>query len=192
MSLFENKEWVAQQQIDKVCDLALYITGYSQQIVQCAQLVPLAQIINVSTTDHTAETKATFAELGIDYKWRPFNDDYGTKARVRMLEVALEVHKDMRYPCLVHCAAGISRSVSIVIFHLMSKWGVTADEALRQIRKSRAIADPNDSFMDALKQRPRELWEEYLTPQAPPIKPILHIAAPPEAMIDYTGSSSLI
>jgi predicted protein tyrosine phosphatase len=47
---------------------------------------------------------------------------------------------------LVHCMAGISRSVSIVTYYLMKKYHVCYDQAINIIKHKRTIANPNDSF----------------------------------------------
>lgn len=56
-----------------------------------------------------------------------------------------------RMRVLVHCQAGISRSVSMVIAYLLAR-GVapTARDALRLVRKRRACAAPNKNFMKNL------------------------------------------
>lgn len=62
---------------------------------------------------------------------------------------------------LVHCRAGISRSATLVCAFLMIKRGMTAQEAVRTVRKHREII-PNDGFLqqlcdlnDRLKRNPR-------------------------------------
>ena len=52
---------------------------------------------------------------------------------------------------LVHCAAGISRSATIVIAYVMwiKKW--TFKEALDYVKKKRPVVFPNDGFKDQLK-----------------------------------------
>jgi len=47
---------------------------------------------------------------------------------------------------LVHCHAGMSRSVSIVIYFLMKLKKMTYIQALMYIRKHRPIAEPNQGF----------------------------------------------
>ncbi|KAL0067179.1 tyrosine protein phosphatase yvh1 [Marasmius tenuissimus] len=51
---------------------------------------------------------------------------------------------------LVHCQAGISRSVAIVAAYLMYDQNLTPEEALDLIQKSRPIADPNPGFLTQL------------------------------------------
>ena len=47
---------------------------------------------------------------------------------------------------LIHCIAGISRSVSIVIYYLMKKHHMNFDDAFKMIKNKRKIANPNQSF----------------------------------------------
>ena len=52
---------------------------------------------------------------------------------------------------LVHCSAGISRSVTVLIYHLLrTHYELTPQTALELIRKIRPIAEPNDAFMKQL------------------------------------------
>lgn len=47
---------------------------------------------------------------------------------------------------LVHCYAGVSRSVSVVIAYLIWKYNMSYNDALNYIRSSRPIANPNPGF----------------------------------------------
>ena len=53
---------------------------------------------------------------------------------------------------LVHCRAGISRSVTIVCYYLMQHEGLTMEEALEKVREQRWEANPNRGFIRQLKQ----------------------------------------
>ena len=53
---------------------------------------------------------------------------------------------------LVHCHAGISRSVSMVIYYMMKKYKYSYEEALSNIRMKRPIANPNPNFARQLKK----------------------------------------
>lgn len=48
---------------------------------------------------------------------------------------------------LVHCAAGVSRSVSVVVYFIMKVKDVTFDEALKYVKSKREIANPNQGFV---------------------------------------------
>jgi protein-tyrosine phosphatase len=53
---------------------------------------------------------------------------------------------------LVHCHAGMSRSVSAVIYYMIKYRGYTdADAALEMIQRARPVAGPNEGFMDKLR-----------------------------------------
>ena len=62
-----------------------------------------------------------------------------------------------RKKTLVHCAAGISRSTTVLCAWIMKTYGIGRDEALTLIRSRRPIIDPNEGFRHALKQ-----YEIYL------------------------------
>lgn len=51
---------------------------------------------------------------------------------------------------LIHCMAGISRSVSICCYYMMKQYGMTYDRAIEIIKNSRSIANPNESFRSQL------------------------------------------
>ncbi|KAI8138105.1 protein-tyrosine phosphatase-like protein [Fennellomyces sp. T-0311] len=51
---------------------------------------------------------------------------------------------------LVHCQAGVSRSVSVMAAYLMRSLKISPKAALDIIRDHRAFAQPNDGFMDQL------------------------------------------
>lgn len=53
---------------------------------------------------------------------------------------------------LVHCHAGISRSVSMVIYYLMKRTGKSYDEVLALVRSKREQANPNPNFAKQLKK----------------------------------------
>ena len=60
-------------------------------------------------------------------------------------------------PVLVHCWAGISRSIAIVIAHLILSKGKSYLGAFLQIQKVRPFIKPNIGFIDALGKLEREV-----------------------------------
>lgn len=51
---------------------------------------------------------------------------------------------------LVHCYAGISRSVSLILAYLIISHGYSFQKALSMVKKSRPIANPNPGFKSQL------------------------------------------
>ncbi|KAL0388659.1 UNVERIFIED_CONTAM: Dual specificity protein phosphatase 1 [Sesamum radiatum] len=58
---------------------------------------------------------------------------------------------------LVHCFAGRSRSVTVVVGYLMFKNGMSFTEALQYVKTKRPVASPNSGFMLQLQE-----YERYL------------------------------
>ncbi|EFJ53266.1 hypothetical protein VOLCADRAFT_46734, partial [Volvox carteri f. nagariensis] len=48
---------------------------------------------------------------------------------------------------LVHCAAGVSRSASVVIGYLMATGGLSLDDARAAVKASRPAINPNQGFL---------------------------------------------
>ena len=64
----------------------------------------------------------------------------------------IDDHRKQGHNVLVHCAAGHSRSVSIIIFYMIHKQGwKSVEEALAHIQRVRPTAGPNDGFIAQLK-----------------------------------------
>lgn len=72
---------------------------------------------------------------------------------------------------LIHCLAGVSRSVTIAVAYLMSVTALHWRDALNAVRGARSVANPNFGFqrqlqnfeMERLKDERRRLREKYST-----------------------------
>ena len=83
-------------------------------------------------------------------------DDYPSVDLLSHLDESLQwidkVLKKNKGAVLIHCAKGISRSVSVCIAYLMSRKNMTMDSAMRYVSMRRAKANPNSGFRMQLKQ----------------------------------------
>ena len=75
---------------------------------------------------------------------------------------------DPQAKILVHCFAGRSRSVSIILAYLMVWHRITLRVALHHVRSIRSAANPNTSFMRHLKAFEQELFARYGEPENSP------------------------
>ncbi|KEG11055.1 phopshatase [Trypanosoma grayi] len=61
---------------------------------------------------------------------------------------------------LLHCFAGLSRSVAVAAAYIMSRYAMSRDEALNMIKEARPAAQPNPGFMDTLARYEEQLEME--------------------------------
>ena len=76
---------------------------------------------------------------------------------MRYLDTFIHPEAPSHKRVLVHCAAGISRSATIVIAWLMKTYGINRNKAILFVRARRSIISPNDGFIAILGE-----WERYL------------------------------
>jgi protein-tyrosine phosphatase len=67
------------------------------------------------------------------------------------VHAAIQRAIDKGHRVIVHCAAGISRSATLVIAYLMIENHWTFQEAFDYVRKRRSIINPNPGFIKQLK-----------------------------------------
>jgi predicted protein tyrosine phosphatase len=71
---------------------------------------------------------------------------------------------------LVHCHAGVSRSSTIVLLHLMINTGLPLHEAYSQLKAARPVVSPNRGFwamLAAVDERSRRFRQEGRAPARP-------------------------
>ncbi len=106
-----------------------------------------------------AETMRERQAAGVEWHWIEVDDDEKEPLETHFQRVhqILEEAEKADKVALVHCAAGISRSATLVIAHLMlqNKW--TYKQAFEYVRKCRPIITPNDGFVLALKALQRQM-----------------------------------
>lgn len=99
-------------------------------------------------------------------EYNQLNEQLSIYKNKPMIEVAYHFINNsqlLKKNILIHCMAGISRSVSMVVYYFMKKQHMTFEEALNFIKNKRTIANPNYSFKQQLMkyQEKREKFNEY-------------------------------
>ena len=62
---------------------------------------------------------------------------------------------------LVHCGAGVSRSVSIIMMYLIMKKGYTFESAKKLMVEKRGGARPNEGFENQLREKTLEIHKKF-------------------------------
>ena len=91
-----------------------------------------------------------FDRLGIRHEYVQIQDSLDANI-LPYIDSSIRFLKKCDDNVLVHCTAGVSRSVSIVVAYLMNEKNMSYEKAIDYVRKRRPIANPNPSFVQQLK-----------------------------------------
>jgi protein-tyrosine phosphatase len=123
-----------------------------EQLIDGYQLPPGVTCLDIGTPDATA-----YAEKLIQVASHGKADcnDPSTwfASTFQFIDEALK----HRGKVLVHCAAGVSRSATIIIAYLMSRCGISYGQALAHVKARRPIVNPNEGFVQILQSYDRAL-----------------------------------
>ncbi|CAG9314030.1 unnamed protein product [Blepharisma stoltei] len=92
-------------------------------------------------------------------------DDLARENMMQHLPGALNfIHSNLQRgdKVLVHCAAGVSRSATIVIAYIMAKYNIPFEEAYAIVRSKRGCVFPNDGFRRQLRSAGPEELRKFL------------------------------
>lgn len=105
----------------------------------------ITHIINLSGTENAFPDKFKYLTILIDDHQSENIHQYFNKTNAFILSTLIGNGR-----VLVHCAAGVSRSPTIVIAYLIEHHNFTPQTALKHIRLMRPIVEPNFGFMNQL------------------------------------------
>jgi hypothetical protein len=88
---------------------------------------------------------------------------------------------------LVHCQAGISRSASFLIYHLMRSWEMTFDVAFRVVKQARKRINPNQGFRAQLR-----IWQMHRDGIEVTLSEKRLIEHPPEDVMAEMSDASIL
>ncbi|XP_046387566.1 dual specificity protein phosphatase Mpk3 [Ischnura elegans] len=92
---------------------------------------------------------------------------------------------------LVHCVAGVSRSVTVTLAYLMHKLSLRLDDAFNLVRSRKADVAPNFHFMQQLLAFEREVLGEAASGHSDPGGDALPSSATSPPLVPPSSSSSL-
>jgi protein-tyrosine phosphatase len=142
-------------------DVAKIYIGDYQYSTNVPKLVEqnIKLVINVSDIAKPLATLHAYQSADIEHVWYSTRDspDYDIVKPCRLLHkkitTFLESHAGAATTpsILVHCAAGISRSASVLIYHIMQVHAAEFDTALAYVKEYRPQVEPNYGFAISLR-----------------------------------------
>ncbi|XP_067144325.1 dual specificity protein phosphatase Mpk3-like [Centruroides vittatus] len=98
-------------------------------------------------------------DLGIKYMQIPIQDDWSQKISQFFTDAIafIDEGRDRNQGVLVHCLAGISRSVTITLAYLMHTLNLSLNDAYDLVKKRKNNISPNFNFMEQLVDFERQL-----------------------------------
>jgi atypical dual specificity phosphatase len=122
----------------------------------------IAAVINVCCTPAPLALEAGLAAAGITHVHIPVLDAPSENivevARAAWAAIGVTPGSGGAPRVLVHCEAGVSRSVSCVLYLMMLEKNIDPRAALAQVRLRRPVACPNPGFMASLERLRAGLW----------------------------------
>lgn len=108
------------------------------------------------------ETMQERKTKGVEWHWIEVDDDEKEPLETHFQKVheILKAAEEADKVALVHCAAGMSRSATLVIAHLMQKNKWTYKQAYEYVQRCRPVITPNDGFVLALQALERQMQME--------------------------------
>jgi protein-tyrosine phosphatase len=138
-------------QIDKIKQLGIKLiicccdaTDVSKAHGNLLKAIPDLKIIYVPLDDHESQ------DLFLPVESLVSDQSLPSFPVTNAMDWLVSLMWESFHPTLVHCWAGISRSVSVVCYYLMVTRNMSYTEAIALVKSKRAIAQPNDGFEDQL------------------------------------------
>lgn len=138
-----------------------------------------------------------FEGKGVNYKRIPVSDT-GTQKLSNKFEEAFQFIEEARKNnavILIHCMAGISRSVTLTIAYIMAHFNLTMQNAYQYVKDKRPAISPNLNFMGQLVEFEQQCAKKIPTEKLDistyfPTKAQLDVSAKLMEKIIRTGSTS--
>ena len=126
----------------------LYLGG--RKVATCLPSLNSSGITNVLNV--TSSVPNQFVSAGLTYKQIAVEDSHDVNMMQHLPEAFdfIEKARENREKVLVHCHAGMSRSVTVILAYLMKFYNHTLDSAYEHVKQIKSDISPNFSFMGQL------------------------------------------
>jgi dual specificity phosphatase 12 len=119
---------------------------------ECPEYTRFQTIVSILIEEEVHRYDVRQYAEGRNWLLIPLEDSEDTDISSKFLRVIKHVDAALqRGDCvLIHCAAGVSRSTTMMAAYLMWKHRWSRDQTLDYIRARRSIIQPNDGFLEQL------------------------------------------
>ncbi|KAL3826694.1 hypothetical protein ACHAXA_001217 [Cyclostephanos tholiformis] len=152
-NLAQKSTNVSPGSMDKVTVSVISILAAPAMIQLVTRALEEQRRLKNDSTNHVEDDRTPRINMEINHKVIPLRDNVDSDLTSMLPEALVAIDEalgiDDRRICLVHCAMGASRSVSVIVAYLLSRHSHTFntfDEALRHVRTVRPQAMPNSGF----------------------------------------------
>lgn len=118
-------------------------------------LFSIRNVISILTEEEFADFMIESADFADQRWWRLVADDCPEEQICRYFQQTSAIIADSiknKEACLVHCAAGMSRSICLIAAYLIAEEKMSINDAITYIKNRRAFAQPNSGFMIQLNE----------------------------------------
>mmetsp|Transcript_18516 Transcript_18516/g.32363 ORF Transcript_18516/g.32363 Transcript_18516/m.32363 type:complete len:236 (-) Transcript_18516:719-1426(-) len=116
--------------------------------------IPLLEMLDIGRILNVSDTGGSADFYGDCYQYDNIimedREDFNISKHFYQTSAVISAAKQRKESILVHCTAGVSRSVTVVIAYLMRFEGLSLENAAAKVRSHRLQAFPNTGFVHQL------------------------------------------
>lgn len=140
-----NRRYFNKAEIDKINDKIFLGNSEAHKRKSILKALGVTHILTVGDElDILHPTEFNYKKIKVD--------DFAMENISKHFEETYDFIEEAQGKIYVHCAAGVSRSSTIVIAYLMKKEGKLYEEALEYVKERRAVVKPNGGFVKQLRR----------------------------------------
>lgn len=130
-----------------------YVLNVTPDLPNEFEKLGIIKYLQIPITDHYSQDLAMHFPAAIHfigaYIWNSYNFPYNSQLVYSTFHIAEEA-RSANSAVLVHCLAGVSRSVTVTLAYLMHTRALSLNDAFMLVRARKADVSPNFHFMQQL------------------------------------------